>query len=180
LGEPQFGEPQFAIKRTPVRRNTNPRPPEPSVTIKELKHITGDKPARLPDGLFDAISKTCQVDPKTAGSSIAKVGHKLAQAGYSPADIQTFEKWWWGDKKMRQRPPTVWKLLELIGVVRQEKTLTQPSTEPHEYFVPPYMRSKPRDNPFTPPTRPDRDQVPPGNEADGGPTHPRAEDPRPL
>jgi hypothetical protein len=150
-----------------------------NLSKNSLKTLTGDKPARLPDGLFDAITDTCQVDPKTAGSSIGKVRATLAKAGYTPEDVAAFKKWWWGTKNMRQRPPGIWELQEKIGVVRQAKTLSQPE-EPHEYFVPPYMRSKPRDNPYTPPTRPDRDQVPPGNEADGGPTHPRAEDPRPL
>ena len=34
------------------------------------------------------------------------------------AEVQAFGKWWWGDKKMRQRPPTVWQLKTQIGVVR--------------------------------------------------------------
>jgi hypothetical protein len=115
------------------------------------------KPPRQRDELFDAIASICQVDPATTGASIGKVKAKLltAKPPYTPAEVEAFGKWWWGDKGMRQRPPTVWQLQEQIGVVRQSRPTADgkmtdkqwleglragtlpPEPEP---FIPPNMR----------------------------------------
>jgi len=87
----------------------------------ELKD-SDDTKRRPRDLLFDAIAEVCCVDPKTAGSSIAKVRHKLGDASYSPEDVYQFKKLWWKDS-WRQKPPTLWKLQEQIGIVKNAEKL---------------------------------------------------------
>jgi hypothetical protein len=106
--------------------------------------------ARPADPLFDAVAEVCGADPATSGSSIGKVTAVLKQAKYTPAEVLAFKTWWWGDKKMRQRPPTVWQLKDQIGVVRtpegkklipkDPRSLPTPSAAPA--FIPPHSRFK--------------------------------------
>jgi hypothetical protein len=92
-------------------------PPHESVvpSYSKIKNLDsdGERTARPRDPLFDAISGLCQVDPKTAGASIAKVSKALAKAGYGPEDVQKF-----GERWRFSGPPTLWQLKEQIGVVR--------------------------------------------------------------
>jgi hypothetical protein len=139
----------------PDSPETNPAAPEPSVTIHEPTHMA-PKNGRPRDELFDAIASTCQVDPATTGASIGKVKAKLltAKPPYKPAEVEAFGKWWWGDKGMRQRPPTVWQLQEQIGVVRQKRPGQRMTDKEYgerlragtlpqedEPFIPPSMRA---------------------------------------
>jgi hypothetical protein len=136
---------------------------KPEGALKELNHLVTDSPKTLApkngrphDALFDAIAKTCQVDPATTGPSVGKVRAGLVKAlpPYTVAEVEAFGRWWWGDKGMRQRPPTVWQLLEQIGVVRQQKPGTRLTDKEYgerlragtlpvepEPFIPPSMRA---------------------------------------
>ena len=101
---------------TPVS-NTPPVPvPVPVLN----KKISAEKAPRPRDPLFDAIAKVCNVDPATAGSSIAKVeaALKKSEPPYTPEEVNAFGVKWW-EWKERTDPPTIWKLKEQIGTVRQ-------------------------------------------------------------
>ena len=84
------------------------------------KKISAEKAPRPRDPLFDAIAKVCNVDPATAGSSIAKVeaALKKSEPPYTPEEVNAFGVKWW-EWKERTDPPTIWKLKEQIGTVRQ-------------------------------------------------------------
>lgn len=75
-----------------------------------------DKP-RPVDELFNAIARSCEVDPATAGASIGKVKAALLKAKppYTADEVRAWRKTWppWRDK-----PPTLWQLKEQIGSVR--------------------------------------------------------------
>ena len=91
-------------------------------TLKEeIKESKPPKKPRKRDLLFDAIADVCQVDPKTAGASIAKVRHILADAGYTPEDIYAFQREW-KKEKWRTKPPTIWQLKEQIGIIKKRDT----------------------------------------------------------
>lgn len=89
---------------------------------KQTKNTpSGEKKAPRPrDLLFDAIAEVCRVDPATAGSSIAKVESALKKATppYTPEEVKAFGVKWW-EWKERTDPPSIWKLKEQIGTVRQ-------------------------------------------------------------
>lgn len=91
----------------------------PTRPVATQFQTTGEKKKRQPNKLFDAIAKTCQVDPATAGSQIAKVAKVLSSANppYTEADVEAYRKQWW-EWKDRKVAPTVWQLQERIGVVR--------------------------------------------------------------
>jgi hypothetical protein len=75
---------------------------------------------RARDLLFDAICEVCRVDAKTAGASVGKVKTNLVKAGYMADDVIKFGAWWWADefRKRRNTPPTLWQLVERIGIVK--------------------------------------------------------------
>lgn len=105
-------------------------------------HRSPAEAVRERDLLFDEIARVCKLDPATAGSSIAKVKQALVKAKppYTPEDVGLFERWWWGDKKMRERPPTLWQLKERIGVIRTpEVDLRGLREKPAQGFIPPSM-----------------------------------------
>lgn len=83
------------------------------------KQNGAEKAQRQPDPLFDAIAEVCGVDPATAGSSIAKVESALKKSTppYTPEEVKAFGVKWW-EWKERTDPPTIWKLKEQIGTVR--------------------------------------------------------------
>lgn len=93
--------------------------PEPS--LEPSRNRGRPQKPRPRDLLFDAIAEVCEVDPKTAGSSIGKVKTALEKGGYTPEEVRAFGAWWWADKFRAQRktPPRVWQLQEQIGVIRQ-------------------------------------------------------------
>lgn len=86
---------------------------------------TGEKaPASRPrDLLFDAICKVCVIDPKVKGNG-GKVGKIKAallssEPPYTPDEVIAFGTWWNSDEwRCSKGPPTVWKLTEQIGIVR--------------------------------------------------------------
>lgn len=84
------------------------------------KSKSAEKAPRQRDPLFDAIAEVCNVDPATAGSSIAKVESALKKSTppYTPEEVKSFGVKWW-EWKERTAPPTLWKLKEQIGTVRQ-------------------------------------------------------------
>jgi hypothetical protein len=79
------------------------------------------------DELFDAICEVCRVDAKTAGATVGKLKSTLVKATYTAEDVRKFGELWWSDefRKRRNIPPTVWQLVERIGVVR-----TAPGAQP--------------------------------------------------
>lgn len=81
---------------------------------------SAEKAPRKRDLLFDAIAEVCGIDPATAGSSIAKVESvlKKSEPPYTPEEVRAFGVKWW-EWKERTTPPTIWKLKEQIGTVRQ-------------------------------------------------------------
>lgn len=87
---------------------------------KKEKETGAEKAPRPRDLLFDAIVEVCNVDPATAGSSIAKVESALKKSipPYTPDEVRAFGVKWW-EWKDRTDPPTIWKLKEQIGTVRQ-------------------------------------------------------------
>lgn len=86
---------------------------------KEDKTQGAEKAPRPRDLLFDAIAEVCRVDPATAGSSIAKVESALKKSTppYTPEEVREFGVKWW-EWKERTEPPSIWKLKEQIGTVR--------------------------------------------------------------
>ena len=118
-----------------VRFMGAPGAPEPSINQESPKGERSETTAAH-RALFTALAKTCKADPKTARASLGKVAKVLLKAGYTPEDVQAFDKWWWGNKGMRQRPPKVWDVQAQIGVIRAKKE----EEKPMEYFVPPSMR----------------------------------------
>ncbi len=82
-----------------------------------------ERAERPHDLLFDAIAKVCCIDPKVKGNG-AKIGKARAaladsEPSYSPDEVIAFGAWWNSDEWRRKKgPPTVWKLTEQIGIVR--------------------------------------------------------------
>jgi len=76
------------------------------------------KPTRVPDPLFDAIVKVCQIDPtiKGNGSCIGKVRSALLGASppYSAEEVTA----WGKSQTWRNTPPSIWQLQAGIGSVR--------------------------------------------------------------
>lgn len=82
-----------------------------------------ERAGRPRDLLFDAICAICVIDPsvKGNGASVGRVRAELiaAQPPYTPDEIRAFGQWWNSDDFRRKRgPPTLWKLREQIGIVR--------------------------------------------------------------
>jgi hypothetical protein len=73
--------------------------------------------------IFDAICAVCLIDPKVRGNG-AKIGKARAaladsEPPYTADEILAFGTWWNSDDWRRKKgPPTVWKLTEQIGIVR--------------------------------------------------------------
>lgn len=91
--------------------------PEPS-TQKATQKQTRER-----DLLFDAIAKVCCVDPsvKGNGASVGKVRAALlaTEPPYTPAEVLAFGEWWHSDEwRSKKGPPTLWKLREQIGLIR--------------------------------------------------------------
>lgn len=81
------------------------------------------KQTRERDCLFDAIAKVCCVDPsvKGNGASVGKVRAALltTEPPYTPAEVIAFGEWWHSDDwRSKKGPPTLWKLREQIGLIR--------------------------------------------------------------
>lgn len=94
--------------------------PVPVPVPHKKQHIGAEKAPRPRDLLFDAIAEVCNVDPATAGPSIAKVESALKKSTppYTPEEVKAFGAKWW-EWKERTDPPTIWKLKEQIGTIRQ-------------------------------------------------------------
>jgi hypothetical protein len=108
------------VKSNGVTNGVTNTPPVPVPVPVLKKKISAEKAPRPRDPLFDAIAKVCNVDPATAGSSIAKVESALkkAEPPYTDQDVIAFGVKWW-EWKERTDPPTIWKLKEQIGTIRQ-------------------------------------------------------------
>lgn len=82
---------------------------------------------RQRDLLFDAISAVCIIDPKVKGNG-AKIGKARAalsesEPPYTAEEVAAFGVWWNSDSwRSSKGPPTVWKLIEQIGIVRNGKS----------------------------------------------------------
>jgi hypothetical protein len=108
------------VKSNAVSNTVSNTPPVPVPVPVLNKKIGAEKEPRPRDPLFDAIAKVCNVDPATAGASIAKVESALkkSEPPYTPDEVEAFGLKWWAWKE-RTDPPTIWKLKEQIGTVRQ-------------------------------------------------------------
>lgn len=106
--------------RNGVTNGVTNTPPVPVPVPVHKNTKSAEKAPRPRDPLFDAIAEVCNVDPATAGSSIAKVEQALKKADppYTPEEVRAFGVKWW-EWKERTDPPTIWKLKEQIGTVRQ-------------------------------------------------------------
>lgn len=84
---------------------------------------TDKETPRKRDPIFDAICSVCSIDPKVKGNG-AKIGKARAalsdsEPPYSANEILAFGTWWNSDDWRRKKgPPTIWKLTEQIGIVR--------------------------------------------------------------
>lgn len=88
---------------------------------KPKRQSAEPKGPRKRDNLFDAIVKVCCVDPATAGASVGKVRATLTatEPPYTPAEVLAFGEWWHSDDwRSKKGPPTLWKLREQIGLIR--------------------------------------------------------------
>jgi len=88
---------------------------------KPKRQSAEPKEPRKRDKLFDAIVKVCCVDPATAGASVGKVRATLTatEPPYTPEEVAAFGEWWHSDDwRSKKGPPTLWKLQEQIGLVR--------------------------------------------------------------
>jgi hypothetical protein len=89
---------------------------------KESSGASAPSP-RKRDELFDAICAVCCIDPKVKGNG-AKIGKARAalsesEPPYTAAEVNAFGAWWNSDAwRAEKGPPTVWKLTEQIGIVR--------------------------------------------------------------
>jgi len=116
------------VKRgtTPVKRGITPSIKENVKETIERKKNGADKESRQRDALFDAICEICSVDPATAGASIGTVKKALLKADppYTPDEVKEFGRHWWADdwRNKRGEPPSIWKLKEQIGIVRNGRT----------------------------------------------------------
>jgi hypothetical protein len=95
-----------------------------------------EESSRKRDLLFDAICAVCMIDPKVKGNG-AKIGKARAalsdsEPPYSADEILAFGAWWNSDDWRRKKgPPSVWKLTEQIGIVRNGNgNATSPGTAP--------------------------------------------------
>ena len=93
-------------------------------SVKESDKDTGKKESIRKhedwNPLFDSLVEVCSVDPKTSGSSLAKITDVLFNAEYRDVDVRQFGRWWVSDdfRKSRGIPPTLWQLQEQIGIVK--------------------------------------------------------------
>lgn len=88
---------------------------------KHKRIATEPKQPRKRDELFDAIVSVCCIDPATAGASVGKVRATLSatEPPYTAAEVEAFGAWWNKDEwRSKKGPPTLWKLQEQIGIVR--------------------------------------------------------------
>jgi hypothetical protein len=82
-----------------------------------------DHPQRKRDLLFDAICEVCVIDPKVKGNgaTVGKIKSALLESEppYTPDEVRKFGAWWNSDAwRCGKGPPTIWKLKEQIGIVR--------------------------------------------------------------
>jgi len=116
------GVPTVGTDAYPPQEQGVPTAGTPSV--KESDKDTGKKESiRLDENwnpLFDSLAEVCSVDPKTSGSSLAKITDVLFKAEYRDVDVRQFGRWWVSDdfRKSRGIPPTLWQLQEQIGIVK--------------------------------------------------------------
>lgn len=103
-----------------TNRNTEKNKNKTRSEKNRTEQNSAEKAPRPRDLLFDAIVEVCNVDPATAGSSIAKVESALKKSTppYTPDEVRAFGIKWW-EWKERTDPPSIWKLKEQIGTVRQ-------------------------------------------------------------
>lgn len=110
---------QSAMTESPTGSDSKSH--EDTIKKQVKKQVKKKRKTRKPDPLFDAIADVCQCDPKLNGSSIAKVRHKLFDAGYTVKDVFDFGHWWNSDEwRFKKGPPTIWKLLDQIKHAQPE------------------------------------------------------------
>ena len=114
--------------------NAPTKPPNDSTQKKTRKPKAQSAEPKLPrerDVLFDAIASVCCIDPATAGASVGKVRAALSatEPPYSADEVKAFGVWWNSDEwRKKKGPPTLWKLKEQIGIVRNGNGHGQPAT----------------------------------------------------
>jgi len=110
----------------PTHTDTDTDTDQEKETDQEKTGAT-DAPAPAPrkrDELFDAICYVCSsTDPKVKGNG-AKIGKARAaladsEPPYTAEEVLAFGQWWNSDDWRRKKgPPTVWKLTEQVGIIR--------------------------------------------------------------
>lgn len=100
--------------------------------IAQPKEPKASKP-RPRNPIFDAFAEVCKLDPKTAGSFIAKYALMVKEAGYSPDDVRKFGKIWatrsYPGGATDGKPPTPANVAKYI-VWANEESSDSPDIEP--------------------------------------------------
>lgn len=118
----------------------------PTLPIKRKKGIPPiSEKAPVPDSMFVALAKVCQIDLEVAGRNtkglVGQSAQKLSQAGNLPADFEAFEPWWyaydWRGKK--QEPPTPPQVCEVWGQFKAFRKKRQPDPVPDSAELPPVV-----------------------------------------
>jgi phage replication O-like protein O len=97
---------------------------KPDGTHKRKKESIKETPTH--QVMFGSLARICKVDPKMKAGQIARTMKTLIQAGYTPLDLDCFEKWW-NEKDFRGRrgdPPT---LAQVVDKILQSKQETPPA-----------------------------------------------------
>ncbi|NOZ27983.1 MAG: hypothetical protein GXP39_08025 [Chloroflexi bacterium] len=125
----------------PAAPSQSPRQRKSPRSGKKRSAKTTTDPGYQP--IFEALCKTCVLDPKLNAPKIGRFAKRLRQAGYGANHVADFEAWWYANdwRGQKGQPPTLEQVASMLPQALQPRA--SPASEPKGFAaIREYMRKR--------------------------------------